>query len=345
MKEQLLELANGAIRSADDILEAVKAGYRVDFRTPHINGLGECANPVVGAVRTAGTGVRILFEDGRSVCLTTGHVLPLDEEWVDWNEKHGGGYHSRTWEFPVRQQWIVRAGDVRPGMKLLDGTVASVTGLGNIEAVRLWTAHPAWIRTACGLRIGTRWHEIVHAWAEVEEERITDEEGDRNFDLTPEIVPVSACGWLWGTGKKNPYSFSESWQLHGAQDDEGRFNPIPAGRWSAERPVALADLGSAYTVRETLRARQLSALRFPELSEPPHTFQERRKEERLEGIDMPLQVSWKEAFGAKLARARLAPTRKLALAWSKPRDLESLLITGSEIVESPILTNHQVAGL
>jgi hypothetical protein len=64
---------------------------------------------------------------------------------------------------PVEREWARRwvgAGDI-----LGDGVVASVWGLGLIDAVRLYTAHPGWLLTDSGLRVGARGHEITDGWS------------------------------------------------------------------------------------------------------------------------------------------------------------------------------------
>jgi len=128
----------------------------------------------MGSIRTRAESVRIVFASGKSIALTHAHRLPA--------------------ELPVlfgddTEQYTISAGKVRPGQVLLDGLVRSVEQLGEQNAVRLWTAHPAWIQTASGLSIGTRWHEILHGFA------VTRGEHD-------ETEAVSINGWPWTDGER-----------------------------------------------------------------------------------------------------------------------------------------------
>lgn len=158
--EKLL-LADGSTLTADDVLSTVRSKRRVDFL--HDNGFEPMLNPVVRAIRTRGRGVRIHFEDGRSVALTTGHVLPVARSRVPL----GLDGAPLQFGFPVVEEPIVLAGHVRVGDELMDGRVRRVQPLGEVEAVRIWTAIPTWIHTAESLAIGTRWHEIALGVVEV----------------------------------------------------------------------------------------------------------------------------------------------------------------------------------
>lgn len=182
---QNMTLADGSYMSAGEILNRVKEGKRIDFRTPDLERRGECANPVIGCVRTRAKGVRITFEDGRSAVLTTGHVLPVDSESKRLpREKHWYG------DMPIYEQEMIRAGQIEAGMQLLDGKVHAIQRVGKINAVRIWTADPAWIKTAEGLSIGSRWHEVMAAWVTcIDDPEEVDSWGD------PAAKPISATGW------------------------------------------------------------------------------------------------------------------------------------------------------
>lgn len=93
---------------------------------------------------THGRAVRIHFDGGRSVDLTTLHVLPV------------GPIDDRGF---TRVQRVIHAGEVEPGDSLLDGVVEHVESLGERRALRIWTAWPEWLRAPGGIRIGSRWHE------------------------------------------------------------------------------------------------------------------------------------------------------------------------------------------
>lgn len=232
-EQQMLRVDGDVPMTAGDIADAVQRGQRVDFVTPTLLGYGQCYNPVVGVVRTRAAGVRITFADGRSVSLTTGHVLPLGSPQVDPDLDPRSG---RDWadSIPITQQWIVHAGSVRPGMELLDGRVEQVKSIGRIPAVRIWTHHPAWVSTVDGLSIGTRWHEVIHAWAAVSQ----DDYGD--------IVPHAATGWPWGTGHLSAYG---GYQLHSAVSADR----VPVG--NDDGRISVAQLGMADSVRQTLGKR------------------------------------------------------------------------------------------
>jgi hypothetical protein len=169
-----LRLADGSVTTAISIHDAVSIGRTIEFRTLGLDGR-PCANPVMGSVRTFAEAVRITFVDGRSVALTSAHRLPAEAPVVRGSDT---------------EQCTITAGQVRPGHALLDGVVRSVEQLGPQRAVRLWTAHPAWIQTAQGLSIGTRWHEILHGWA------VTSGEHE-------ETVPVSIHGFPWTDGERS----------------------------------------------------------------------------------------------------------------------------------------------
>ncbi len=183
---QKMTLADGGYMSAGEIFSRVKEGKRIDFRTPDLERRGECANPVIGCVRTRAKGVRITFQDGRSVVLTTGHVLPVDREQKRFPQRKDDWYGN----MPIYEQRVVRAGQVKAGMHLLDGVIHSVERVGKINAVRIWTADPAWLKTAEGLSIGSRWHEVMAAWV-----TCIDDPEKVDFWGDPAPMPISATGW------------------------------------------------------------------------------------------------------------------------------------------------------
>lgn len=83
----------------------------------------------------------------------------------------------------VRHQPIGRVDELKPGDRILDGRVTEIRPLGEIPAVRLWTKQPAWLRTADGIHVGTRWHETGYqngwwAWS-----------GDRFAVTMPDLLP------------------------------------------------------------------------------------------------------------------------------------------------------------
>lgn len=170
-----LRLADGSSMHAIGVHRAHREGRRIEFLTEGLDGR-PCLNPVLGSVLTRARSVRITFGDKRTIALTGSHRLPMDP-----TQYRGGD----------TEQWIVRAEQVRPGMRLQDGIVSRVEDLGIRDAVRLWTAHPAWIRTAQHLQIGTRWHEILHAWA------VTRGEHE-------DVEVVAIHGWLWSSGDRDP---------------------------------------------------------------------------------------------------------------------------------------------
>lgn len=168
--------------TALEIHSAVSAGHRVAFLTEALfTGRLDAAmveNPVIASALTEGEGYQITFEGGRSVTLTGAHRLPrgtpmldelsyTEELAADWiaRRSRDAVYEQRT--VAVRVQSIARADELRPGDRLLDGTVVAVRRLGTIRAVRLWTAVPGWVETADKLLIGTRWHEeaLANGWA------------------------------------------------------------------------------------------------------------------------------------------------------------------------------------
>ena len=221
---QRLRLAGGDTLSSSEVMRAVKSGHRIDFVTKDLLGLGRVRNPVIGAVRTRARGVRVTFRDGRSVDLTTGHMLPVDTE-VMAPPALGSGQA----DVDVRQQHTIVAGRVRPGMFLLDGVVDSVTSVGTIDAVRLWTHHPAWIHTADGLSIGTRWHEIMLGWAPVAE---SAEQGGILWPTAP------VTGWLWDHTVRAPAR-----GIFGAKVKSGG------------RQLILSDMANATNIRALLSER------------------------------------------------------------------------------------------
>lgn len=314
--DQLLRLADGTIMTATDIADAFRNDRRIDFRTLDISGALDCANPVIGVVRTHAHAVRIGFADGRSVALTTGHVLPLSDEWLDDGNDH--------W-LPVRQQKIIRAGQVRHGMNLMDGRVESVESLGQTGAVRLWTAHPGWLKTADGLSIGSRWHEIIPAWAATEEERPMDEEGMEDYEAFPQIVPVAATGWLSEDGHGNPVG----------KPVKGYYDV-----WKG-RPVNSAQLSTATHIRETFRKRGTTGA-------VPYSFVEQGAAREMpwslpEAGPLPFGKWQHSPLGTSLAR--VVPAPHLRLAWSTPRVMTEMLVQGIEVVGSPMLADRHAMPL
>lgn len=186
--DQRLLLADGSKPTANEILMRVASGERVDFLTDSVNGW--IYNPVVRAIRTRGRGIRINFEDGRTLSLTTGHVVPVAKPSLvtlrDIDES------PLDVDFSVYEEPVTLAGQVSPGAVLLDGVVSSVELLGRIDAVRLWTAIPAWILTDEHLSIGTRWHEISVGLAYVQE--TSYDEGLSSVVLWPGRNIISSGG-------------------------------------------------------------------------------------------------------------------------------------------------------
>ena len=204
-EKQKMTLADGSYMSAGEIFSRVKAGKRIDFRTQDLERRGECANPVIGCVRTRAKGVRITFEDGRSVVLTTGHVLPVDSEKKTLPQMQEYWYG----DMPIYEQGLIRAGQVETGMRLMDGVIHSVERVGKINAVRIWTADPAWIKTAEGLSIGSRWHEVMAAWV-----TCIDDPEEVDFWGDPAAKPISATGWYGAYyNKKLVERFAEAEKL------------------------------------------------------------------------------------------------------------------------------------
>ena len=130
-----LKSADGYI-SAGEVLERVHEDTSTYLITQDLEAATLCRNPVVGAVSTRAAGVRILWVDGSSIELTTGHMLPCSEVKMFGEE---GGY-----DFPISEQYIIRAGDVDSGLIVSGKEVQAVEPLGTIDAVRLWTYFPAW---------------------------------------------------------------------------------------------------------------------------------------------------------------------------------------------------------
>lgn len=292
---QVLSLACGQTRTAEEILHQVQQGERIDFTTTNLTGDGECRNPVIGAVHTRAPGVRIEFTDGRTVEVTIGHVLPVREEFVeDWGDRQ------------ISEQMICFAGDVRAGMILLDGEVAEVHDIGEIDAVRLWTAHPAWIQTDQGVRIGTRWHEVGHAWCVI----------DQSTDDVEDFRVTRASGWVWVTP-----ATEEGVEPQLLTQREGEYLDYD----SCGELIPLAQLGEAWTVKTALKQRGHMTL------PSPHWFGE-HQELTEEGVE-PLP------FNAMPAKAHLA------LVWSRPADMNPRLVGGVETVGDAALYTYEALPL
>lgn len=293
-EDQELVLANGRIMTAGQVASMVEVGLRVDFLTEDLTGKGECYNPVVGVLRTRAPGVRIVFTDGRSVSLTIGHVLPAGERTVDV---------SPGWGAPIGQQEICFAGDLRPGMWIMDGLIAEVHDLGEISAVRLWTAHPAWIHAKEGLAIGTRWHEILHAW--VLGEDIDPDE--------PEYYSGSRLeGWVWVLP-----TYKEGGKHEPLYERGGK----PLNYDSRGHDIPMAILGDAWTIREVFRQRATLAI---------HPYHWGEGWAIRDETDRP-----------PLAHA--ARSAQIRLVWSNPDQLTDILVSGKEVVSEPVVVAHRQA--
>lgn len=196
--DEKMRVSDGGTPTALEIFRAVNAGTRVDFTTSDELGVMQCDNPVVGAVRTFGKAVRVVFEDDRAVELTTGHVLPMES--TDTELAH--------------QDWIILAGMVRAGMLLRDGRVKKVDDLGRRHAIRMWTHHPAWLTTASGLSIGSRWHEIMEGWLSYHEQDEEDEYGPTSVDVWDRVygLPVSSGQRCPYTNEPRPARWIQDWR-------------------------------------------------------------------------------------------------------------------------------------
>ncbi len=239
--DQPMTLSCGARMTTGEIARRLDAGHELGFRTPWPSGYGKCRNPITGFVRTAGQGVRITFADWRSVQLTTGHMLPVERWEIEATDPDL--VHLRISGQPdaIWQEEIVRAGDVRAGDVLADGRVMSVTPVGHIQSIRLWTAHPAWIPTSDGLMVGTRLHELVHAWGEGV--YVDTEYG-------PEVDWTTLGGYLWARPERGQFSGS-------AHDPGGTTVVVPeviSGR-ASEDPAYVHNLGHVRVILDTLRER------------------------------------------------------------------------------------------
>jgi len=158
LHDQEIMTPRGAVRAAD-VVDAFERGELVRLSaSPHeADPLRTTATTVVAACRTTAPAVELVYTDGRSVRLTTGHAVPS-----------GSGAARIIAGQPELRFRLLQGGEatldavrpIRPGDWLGDGIVSDVRDLGVRPAVRLWVTGPEWLRTPSGLRIGTRWHEV-----------------------------------------------------------------------------------------------------------------------------------------------------------------------------------------
>ena len=179
--DQALRLADGQCLSAGLILRAVERGFRIDAHTNSVyvgdaTHTGLLSNPVIAACATRGDGYKITLDGGRTLTLTGAHRLLRSEPELTT-------YREGKESIPVQVQDVTRADEVRAGDCLADGVVVCVEPLGEIAAVRIWTADPAWLFTGDGVRVGSRWHEceLANGWLACD--------GERRALTMPRVLP------------------------------------------------------------------------------------------------------------------------------------------------------------
>lgn len=158
LHDQEIMATTGPVRAAD-VVDAFERGEIVRLAaSPHeADPIKATATTVVAACRTTAPAVELVYTDGRSVRLTTGHAVPS-----------GSGAARIIAGRPELRFRLLQGGEatldavrpIRPGDWLGDGVVSDVRDLGVRPAVRLWVTGPEWLLTPSGLRIGTRWHEV-----------------------------------------------------------------------------------------------------------------------------------------------------------------------------------------
>ena len=140
--EQTILRTEQGLLTASEILRRFVAGRMVSFRTTRPDGSVR-STPVAWALPTRAPG-RELSVGGERVALTDGHMVLLGRKYDDEGEVLD----------------LSRTSDIRVG----DAGIASVRTIDSLPAVRIWLAEPATIKTAGGLELGTRHHELAQSF-------------------------------------------------------------------------------------------------------------------------------------------------------------------------------------
>ena len=183
--------------TADMLASRWEAGYRVSVCLDSHWADGSTVGYVLGATRTMARGYTVRLDDGRSVTLTGGHVLP------------GAGGERRWLALPPPVQRRMEAAAAAASGRLLTGSIAhnghlsmvdadhagrfapvqagdmidgacvlSVEPQGLIPAVRIHADAHGWLLADGGagvVRVGQRWHEHLQVLARLDQDgRVID---------------------------------------------------------------------------------------------------------------------------------------------------------------------------